>query len=177
MTKISNCGHDERNLYSGGAAGDQTKTEYRICDWYSRPWDCVIRHPKAEVRETIAKMARNAAENDNIGYDQNQRTTFWQELKKTGYNVRAIKTKCEADCSSSTCTIVNGCGHKLGIKKLQDVSVDNWTGSMRSALSKAGFKVLTAGKYTDSCDYLLPGDILLNEQHHVAINVTKGAKA
>lgn len=27
---ISNCGHDENNRYSGGKAGDQTGTEYRI---------------------------------------------------------------------------------------------------------------------------------------------------
>lgn len=27
---ISNCGHDENNRYSGGKAGDQTGTEWRV---------------------------------------------------------------------------------------------------------------------------------------------------
>ena len=34
---ISNCGHDENNRYSGGKAGDQTGTEWRVINWYNRP--------------------------------------------------------------------------------------------------------------------------------------------
>ena len=47
---ISNCGKDERNQYSGGQAGDQTGAEYVVINWYSRPWNCVLRHPNAAVR-------------------------------------------------------------------------------------------------------------------------------
>ena len=46
---ISNCGHDENNRYSGGKAGDQTGTEWRVINWYNRPWKCVLRHPDAKV--------------------------------------------------------------------------------------------------------------------------------
>ena len=35
---ISNCGHDENGKYTGGAAGDQTGTEYQVRAWYNRPW-------------------------------------------------------------------------------------------------------------------------------------------
>ena len=38
----------------------------------------------------------------------------------------------------------------------------------------AGFQVLTESKYLTSYDYLLPGDILLNDIHHVAINLSIG---
>lgn len=34
---ISNCGHDERGKYSGGKAGDQTRTEWQVINWYNRP--------------------------------------------------------------------------------------------------------------------------------------------
>ena len=37
---ISNCGHDENGRYSGGKAGDQTGTEWRVINWYNRPCGC-----------------------------------------------------------------------------------------------------------------------------------------
>ena len=97
---ISNCGKDENGRYTGGYSGDQTGREWQIINWYNRPWDCVIRHPDAEVGKMIAKLARAAAKNDYIGYDQWQRTTFFDQLQKNDYKVNNIKTKCEADCSS-----------------------------------------------------------------------------
>lgn len=175
---IANCGHDERGRYSGGKAGDQTGGEYCVRSWYNRPWDCVLRHPDAAIQADIAKLAKQAAKNDKVGYDQGQRTTFWKQLQKAAdYLPANIKTACEADCSSSTAAIVKAVGYRKGDSKLKGVSIDLWTGNMKAALKDAGFKVLSDGKYTGSEDYLLPGDILLNENHHVAINLTKGSKA
>ncbi len=175
---ISNCGHDENGKYRGGKAGDQTGTEYQVRSWYNRPWDCVLRHPKTVIQNDIAKLARQAAKNDLIGYDQDQRDTFWEQLKNAASYLPAnIKTACEADCSSSTAAIVKAVGYRKKDSKLKGVSPDLWTGNMKSALKSAGFEVLTASKYRTSQDYLMPGDILLNESHHVAINLTKGSKA
>ena len=70
---ISNCGHDERNKYSGGQAGDQTNQEWAIIPWYSRPWNVVIRYPDRKVGQKLAELARAADENNCIGYDQKQR--------------------------------------------------------------------------------------------------------
>ena len=47
---------------------------------------------------------------------------------------------------------------------------------MRSALKSAGFKVYTSSKYLTSDAYLKPGDILLNDNAHVAINLSTGSK-
>lgn len=174
---ISNCGHDENGRYSGGKAGDQTGGEYKIIPWYKRPWDCVIRHPDDKVRKLIAKLAKDAANNNNIGYDQSQRLTFWDALKKVKYDPSKIKVKCEADCSSSTAAIVKAVGYILNMKELKDVSISLYTGIMRSALKEAGFKVRTESKYLTSDKNLLAGDILLNDAHHVAINVTDGVNA
>ena len=44
--KISNNGRDENSKLKGGKAGDQTKHEWEIRDWYNRPWSCVLRYPK-----------------------------------------------------------------------------------------------------------------------------------
>lgn len=67
-------------------------------------------------------------------------------------------------------------GYLLGIKALKE-HTGTYTGNMRSALTRAGFKALTDSKYLTSGDYLLPGDILLNDNHHTATNVTIGSRA
>jgi hypothetical protein len=58
---ISNSGHDENGVYSGGKAGDQTGTEWQIQPWYNRPWTNVLRYPVVTVREKIAELAEEAA--------------------------------------------------------------------------------------------------------------------
>lgn len=172
---ISNCGHDENGKYSGGRAGDQTGSEWEIRTWYNRPWNYVFRHPEPEVQKLIGDLAEEAAQNNLIGYDQNQRTTFWQQLKTSGYRPKNIRTACEADCSSGVAAIVKSVGYLTGTKALQGVSVDMYTGSERKILQSAGFETLTADKYTNSDRYLIRGDILLCEGHHTAINLTDGA--
>lgn len=174
---ISNCGKDERGTYSGGFAGDQTGQEYWLISWYSRPWNCVLRHPNAQVRSEIARLATSAAKNDAIGYDQGERLTFWNELASCGYDPARITRPCEADCSSSTASIVKAVGYLLNDSNLKTVSPGMTTHTMRGSLRNAGFDVLTDSKYLTSDSYLLAGDILLNDAAHAAINVTDGAYA
>lgn len=182
MVKISNCGHDENGRYAGGKAGDQTGTEYRIMNWYSRPWLCVLRFNDAKIAAMIADMATKAAQNNLIGYDQgtagnsNDRYSFWQHLKASNYDPAQITVACESDCSASTAAIVKGAGYRLNNAKLKAVSIYLTTRNMRAAMKAAGAKVLTDSKYLTSGDYLKAGDILLNDNHHVAIAVTTGAK-
>jgi len=174
---ISNCGKDERGGYSGGQAGDQTGGEYKLINWYNRPWDCVLRHPDARVRGEIAKLARAAAQNDAVGYDQYERLTFWEQLQKCGYDPAAIQIPCEADCSSSTAAIVKAVGYRLGNSRLMSVNTSLTTYNMKNALQSVGFDVLTENRYVKSDACLLAGDILLNESAHAAICVSNGASA
>lgn len=174
--KISNSGSDENGGYKGGKAGDQTGKEWRIRDWYNRPWNCVLRHPLAEVRACIATLAVKAAENDKIGYDQAQRDTYGQALAKADYDPSAITTAVESDCSKGVIDNTRAAGHILGITELQNLSA-TYTGNMRAGYKAAGFYVLTESKYLSSSDYLLAGDILLNDQHHTCTVITNGAKS
>ena len=170
---ISNSGSDENGSYSGGQAGDQTGKEWRMRDWYSRPWTCVLRYPDQKVALKIAQLAIDAALNDHIGYDQSQNRTYLSQLKNVGWEPSKITVNCEADCSAGVCANVTAAGYLLGIKALQN-HTGTYTGNMRSALTKVGFQLLTDSKYLTSGDYLLPGDILLNDGHHTATNVTLG---
>ena len=173
---ISNSGHDERGKSSGGQAGDQTGTEWQIRSWYNRPWDLVLRYPDKNVRKLIAEYARAAALNDNIGYNQGDRLSFWQALVNSDYNPANIRIKCNSDCSAGVTAIVKAVGHNLKLPKLESLSASNYTGSMRASFSSAGFAVLKESKYLTSDKYLLPGDILLSEAHHTCINLDYGEK-
>lgn len=173
---ISNCGSDERGKYTGGNAGDQTGKEWRLINWYSG-WKCVLRHPDPNVRAMICQMAKDAANNNLIGYDQGQRLTFWQQLEKSNYDPAQIKTACEADCSSGVAAICKAVGYRLNIAALKNISIYVYTGNERAALKAAGFEVLTASKYLTSDAYLLEGDVLLNDSCHTTINVTNGSKS
>lgn len=173
---ISNSGHDENGKYNGGTAGDQTGGEWQIQAWYNRPWNCVLRYPDAAVGAMLATLATQAAHNNNIGYDQYQRTTFYTALKAAGWLPENITTKCEADCSSGVAALVIATGHLTGLEPLQKVSPDMYTGNERQALKNAGFEVLTDEKYLTSDKYLMPGDVLLYEGHHTAINLDYGSE-
>lgn len=175
---IANSGHDEKGRYSGGAAGDQTGQEWQVRSWYkySKGWNCVLRYPDKAVGEMIAEFARQAANNDNIGYDQGNRISFWNALSKVNYKPVNITTKCEADCSAGVSAIVKAVGYIKNIQALKDISPTNYTGSMKSNFRAAGFEVLTEEKYLTSDKYLLPGDILLNEKHHTCINLDTGSE-
>lgn len=173
---ISNSGSDEYGGAHGGKAGDQTGREWQLRAWYNRPWSCVLRHPEAKVRGLLADLAVKAAKNDLIGYDQYQRDTYWQQLQAVGYDPSKITVPCESDCSAGVIANTKAVGYLLGIKALQTVA-SSYTGNMRTGFRAAGFQVLTESKYLTSPDYLLPGDILLNDAHHTCTNVTKGSKA
>lgn len=174
---ISNSGSDERGKLHGGKAGDQTGKEWQLKSWYSRPWTCVLRYPNAEVRDMIAKFAIEAALNNNIGYNQYKRYTYWDQLVKAGYDPSKIVAKCDEDCTAGVTANVKAVGHVLGIKALEDLPKTIRSSNMKSNFKKAGFEVLTDKKYLSGYNYLLPGDILLCENHHAATNVTIGKYA
>lgn len=173
---ISNCGHDERGRYSGGKAGDQYGTEWAVIPWYQRPWNHVLRYTDIRVAKRIADLARAAANNNHIGYDQGERTTFWKYLQRHNYNPAEITELCEADCSAGVAAIVKSVGKLEQLPRLAEISPYLYTGNIRNALINAGFRDLTDAAYTGSPDMLYPGDILLYENHHVAINLDYGAK-
>lgn len=175
---IANAGSDERKRISGGSAGDQTGDEYRVRSWYNRPWSCVYRPKSQAVGDMIADIARKAANNDKIGYDQMQRITYYNRLRDANWHPENITSRCETDCSASSAAAVIAAGHRLGISALTNVSSSAYSGNIGSELMGTGqFTKLTASKYTGSSAYLLPGDILVYTGHHVAVNLDAGGSA
>lgn len=173
---ISTCGHDEKGKYSGGVAGDQTGTEWYTRAWYNGGWNCVIRFP-SNVREQLALNAERAAKNNLIGYDQNQRTTYYDHLKASNWDASKITIACEADCSGGVSANIIAAGYILGIEDLKNFSKNNTTRTLRNSCKAVGAEILTESKYLTSDKYLLRGDIVLKEGSHVITNCTNGSSA
>ena len=170
---ISNSGSDERRRISGGVAGDQYGNEWAIINWYNRPWTHVLRHPDKIVREKIAELTEQAAKNDNIGYNQANRYSYWNELQKVGFNPSKINVRCDADCSAGVIANTKAVGYLLNLNQLKNLKA-SYTGDMIRGFKAAGFEVLTDSKLLVSDKYLLRGDILLYLGHHTATNLTNG---
>lgn len=177
--RVSNCGHDENNRYSGGRAGDQSGTEWYLLPWYKYSnggWNYVLRWKDEELGRLFADLAIEAAQNNLVGYDQGQRNTFWTQLQAAEYRPSKIKSACETDCSKGTIDLIRAVGYLKGIADLQKCSA-TYTGDMmnwfRSAAGKKYFDILT-GKHLTDPSVAKRGDINLNTAHHVNITVDNG---
>ena len=107
-----------------------------------------------------------------IGYDQGQRTTLYDQCAAIGWDINKINQirPCECDCSSLIAVILGFCG----------VSVPKtiYTGNMTAALLATGkFLCLRDSKYLTGDSYLKKGDIVLNTAHHVAVCIDNGSNA
>ena len=179
MAKISNASGNELGKITGGTPGDQTGREIQVVNWYlpSSKWDWYIEHPSDTVMEWSAIMAEERAANPMIGYDQgNDRNTYWEQLEKSKYRAKNIKTPCETDCSGGVASDEKAVGYLLDIPELKAISHQCWTGNILPALLKAGFVASNDPKYLTSDKYVRRGGILLNLDGHITTFVTDGAK-
>lgn len=165
---IGHASIDERGKAKGGTAGDQTGKEVYKRTWYSKPWHTVFRAKSPEIAEKIAKAMEQACANNNIGYDQYQRTTLFELAKAKKWDISKVDKKCETDCSA----LVAVCCNAAGVA----VSKDMYTGNESAVLKGTGkFNSYIDSIYTGSSSYLKRGDILLGNGH-TAVVLTNGDK-
>ena len=151
---------DENGHTYGGKAGDQNGREVYEKSWYKHPkkW-FVLRPNDPKDAEIIAATMDAICDNDNIGYDQQQRTTALKLGLANGWNAEAISEKCELDCSKA----VQFCLFAAGIK------AGTWddtfrTGNMiKTILDTGRFTKLYASQYINSSANLKRGDILVTQ--------------
>lgn len=155
---------DENGNIAGGSAGDQSGNEVSTQAYYmhSKGWYC-LRPKSAEVANKIATAMQQACNNSNIGYDQNQRNTVMTQLKNYG-SLAAIKTKCEADCSS----LVRACIYQATGKDVGDI----YTGNLASASEASG---LFEDRFSVSSEsQLYNGDVLVTKSKGHTVIVVSG---
>ena len=160
MVMIGHAHSDENHKAKGGKAGDQTSGEVLIQPWYyrSQGWMTVFRAKDYIVADKIARAMEQACSNDNIGYDQSQRTTLYTRAKDVNWDLSKIKDKCECDCSSLVAVCINAAGIK--------VNKDMYTGNQKAVIQATSrFEILSDSKYLMQPDYLRRGDIILGPGH------------
>lgn len=149
-----------------GMAGDSTGKEVCIREWYSKPWDFVLRCRDRNIANKIADSAEKGALNNHIGYDQSQRNTLHEQAVVAGYNIDRITRDCECDCSS----FVTVCCECASIKIPYNGNNAPTTRTMKTAFMSTGmFELLTGTNYTTTSKNLLAGDILVKEGVHTVI--------
>lgn len=153
---------------------NQTGGELNIKQWSSRPWNCVLRPRDPNMGLRLATLQRDACRNQNIGYDWARRTTYFSKLRAANWNPSAIRDKCDTDCSALTCANIAAVGHLMNNSQWASLGQLS-THYMRSALTSRGFLLLTDSRYLTSDKYLLPGDVLLNDGKHTAVNLDAGS--
>ena len=170
MIKCGWASQDERGRASGGKAGDQTGREVKVGNWYNFGQNCVIRFKNADEGRKFARVIKSLCNNDCVGYDQSQRTTLYEELKKQAFDYTKLKTKCETDCSAMIAAAL-AC---IGVK----ISKNAWTGNLVPMCRATGkFTFHTDAKYLTSDKYLKTGDIILNTAAHVITALEDGEAA
>ena len=180
--RIAQASIGEDGKAHGGKAGDQNGKEVKISNWYSygkSGWDVVIRPKDRNKAHKMAEAMKAACANDNIGYDQWEREKLLAEVKKVGNDFSKITTPTETDCSALVATVIIATGTPE--EKMRNKNRNNklaYTGDLKSLCAASGeFTILTEKKYLTSGDYLLEGDIILNEKNHVVIAIENGSKA
>lgn len=170
--RIGHASGDENRKIKGGAAGDQTAKEVCIRTWYkhSKGW-VVLRCIDPQRRLLIAEAMERACANPDIGYDQWQRDTLFNNVKDKGFDPAQTTKKVETDCSA----LVRVC---IAYAHGEDVAGNIRTISEPAMLTKTGlFKKFTSDKYTASSNYLMRGDILCTPvSGHTVVVLDNGAK-
>ena len=170
--RIGHASIDENGKAAGGAAGDQNSKEVLIRDWYNKPWNVLLRPIRPEVAEKSAVACEAACANPNIGYDQYGRNTLFKESKKVEFDLSAIDTACECDCSSlmHVCAIAGGANMAYG-------SNGHTTRTMVKEFVASGEYVkLTGSEYLTDDRLLKRGDILVKEGSHTVMVLDNGAE-
>lgn len=124
----------------------------------------------------MAAACRAGVGNRHIGYDQWQRNTLRYYAKLAKWNLAAVTDDCETDCSAFMAV----CAEAAGVDMESAYTAGNApaTFQMRQQWCKTGeFELLTDRKYLDCPDYLLEGDVLVNESRHTAMALGNGEKS
>ena len=162
MVVIGSARQDENGKLVNGQAGDNNGKEVSTQDYYTHKYGWYVLRCKDITRaKRIATAMKMACNNDNIGYDQNNRLSLYNAAKKHSFDISKVNVKCETDCSA----LVRVC------LAYANIEVPNFTtANEKQVLLDSGyFNVVTGGLQT--------GDILVTRtKGHTAIVVDDGTE-
>ena len=164
MVKVGYASLGSNGKVSGDKLGDNNGREVKVTDWYNFGQDTVYRFKDRNKAAQFADTIQKAINNNNIGYDQSRRLTFYNALVKANGDPAMINTPCACDCSS----LVAACLRSVRI----DVSEALTTTYMSNIMKTNEFIVITNA--TDP-EILMTGDIINAAGHHVVVALNNGS--
>lgn len=166
--KIGHASIDENGKASGGKAGDSTGKEVCIRQWYSKPWQFYLECTDNKIANIAATYMEQICSNNNVGYDQTERLTLYNQLK-VHKDVSKL-TPCECDCSS----LVACCYIMAGL----NINPSCTTRNLRSALLATGkFVVYSDAQHLSKDTNAKRGGIFLKEGSHVVMVLEDGIQS
>lgn len=159
-----------------GTAGDQNGKEVCTRNWYkhSKGW-YTLRCKNTAMRCMIAEAMEKACANNQIGYDQNENDTLWDNVKNKGFDPSKTTKKVETDCARLVRVCCQYACEQVGNGK---TIPDFYTATLANTLVKTGlFEKLTADKYCKQDNFLLRGDIqVTRSKGHTWVVLSNGDK-
>lgn len=163
--KIGSASKDEKGTYKGGKVGDQTGKEIKISYWYDSNWDVYLECTDKKMADKAVQYMKEICEDDHYGYDQSDRYSGYENIKKNGNKVKGAVG--EFDCSG----LVLSCYRLAGL----NISGNYFTKTMRKPLIDTGkFIEYTEKKYLKDDSYAQKGGIYLKEGSHVIMAIEDG---
>lgn len=160
-----------------GKAGDQTGREVYTRGWYkhSKGW-VTLRCKDPAMREQIAVAMEKACANNDIGYNQYENQTLYNNIKENGFDPSKTTKKVNTDCARLVRVC---CQYACEQVKNGVIIPDFYTASEASTLVKTGlFEKLTDSKYNTQDAYLLRGDIQVTKtKGHTFVILQNGSKS
>lgn len=160
-----------------GKAGDQTGKEVFTRGWYkhSKGW-VTLRCTVPGMAEYIAEGMEKACKNDDIGYNQYENGTLWNDVKNYGFDPSKTTKKVNTDCAR----LVRVCVQYACVKMGLDITIpDFYTATLANVLVKTGlFEKLTDSKYNTQDAFLTRGMIQVTKtKGHTFIILENGSKS
>lgn len=159
-----------------GKAGDQTGREVTTRKWYkhSKGWyalECLV----PGMAEYIAEAMEKACANPDIGYNQYENGTLWENVKNSGWDPSKTTKKVNTDCARLARVCVQYACAKMG---LDIIIPDFYTATMATVLVRTGlFRKISDPKYTSQDLYLRRGwPMVTRTKGHAIVVLENGSK-
>ena len=160
-----------------GKAGDQTGKEVCTRNWYkhSKGW-VTLEFIDPLMGEYAAEAMEKACANPDIGYNQYENGTLWNDVKPYGWDPSKTTKKVNTDCARLIRVCVQYACAKMG---LDIVIPDFYTATEAAVLMKTGLFIKhTEAKYNTQDKYLKRGMIQVTKtKGHTLMILSNGSKA
>ena len=187
--QIAQASIDEYGNTRGGQPGDQRiytgkKGETNISNWYKRSggWDELIRCKDESIANKAAEYIIKVTNSHLVGYNQGNRNTFYQALKKHNWSIDsyiASGEKTETDCSAYVyaiyCSLIPSLRGSFEEGRVSGRNNSPACQSSWTAYNRYGsglFERYTDSSIVNSDTYLKVGDLLNAKQHHIVMVVS-----